>query len=95
MYLFELKFSSDKCPAVGLQDHANLNSVTVVDFFEKVPFKQRQEGGESWLIGTCEGEHFGQREPQCKGADKAGCFVCFRDNKDDSVVGVDVEKGKD
>lgn len=40
MYLFELKFSSDKCPAVGLQDHANLNSVTVVDFFEKVPFKR-------------------------------------------------------
>lgn len=46
------------------------------------------------MIWTCEGEHFGQREPQCKGADKAGCFVCFRDNKDDSMVGLDVKREK-
>lgn len=66
MYLFELKFSSDKCSAVGLQEHAILNSMTVVDFFEKVPFEQRQEGGESWSVWTFEGEHLGKENLSAK-----------------------------
>lgn len=36
----------------------------------------------------------GKENLSAKAPDKAGCFVCFKDNKDDSMVGLDVEKEK-